>query len=121
MMTEQEKDVISTAYDRYGDRAVIWVRQIDGSAVYFSDVRTLVRQSGVRGNVIDAFMEVLSDEQGRLNAGKDFLERSYFFSSICWDVLKGDNEEVRFNYLMANLNAGRGARYMHFPLCHVGH
>ncbi|CAL5359617.1 unnamed protein product [Camellia sinensis] len=86
MMTETEKDVISNAYDTYGDRsvpAVMWVGRIDGNAVYFSDVRSLVRQLGVRRNVIDAFAEVLSDEQERLNAGKDFPENSYFFSSIC--------------------------------------
>lgn len=29
----------------------MWVGRIDGNAVYFSDVRSLVRQLGVRGNV----------------------------------------------------------------------
>ncbi|GMP61627.1 hypothetical protein CsSME_00024015 [Camellia sinensis var. sinensis] len=121
MMTETEKDVISNAYDTYGDRAVMWVGRIDGNAVYFSDVRSLVRQLGVRGNVIDAFAEVLSDEQERLNAGKDFPENSYFFSSICWDVMKGDNVEAKFKYVTSNLHAGRDARYIHFPVCHLGH
>ncbi|GMP48230.1 hypothetical protein CsSME_00015653 [Camellia sinensis var. sinensis] len=121
MMTETEKDVISNAYDRYGDRVVMWVGRIDGNAVYFSDVRSLVRQLGVRGNVIDAFAEVLSDEQERLNVGKDFPENSYFFSSICWDVMKGDNVEAKFKYVTSNLRAGRDARYIHFPVCHLGH
>ncbi|CAL5428078.1 unnamed protein product [Camellia sinensis] len=121
MMTDTEKDVISNAYDRYGDRAVMWVGRIDGNAVYFSDVRSLVRQLGVRGNVIDAFAEVLCDEQERLNVGKDFPENSYFFSSICWDVMKGDNVEAKFKYVTSNLRAGRDARYIHFPVCHLGH
>ncbi|CAL5342304.1 unnamed protein product [Camellia sinensis] len=120
-MTEIEKDVISNAYNRYGDRAVMCVGRIDGNAVYFSDVRSLVRQLGVRGNVIDAFAEVLSDEQERLNAGKDFPENSYFFSNICWDVMKGDNVEARFKYVTSNLHAGRDAHYMHFPIFHLGH
>ncbi|KAI8017488.1 hypothetical protein LOK49_LG04G03182 [Camellia lanceoleosa] len=121
MMSEREKDVIRTAYERYGDRAVMWVGRDDGNAVYFSDVRSLVRQLGVRGNVIDAFAELLSDDQKRLNAGKDFPENSYFFSSLCWDVLKGDNVEAKLNYVKSNLHAAMGARYMHFPLCHLGH
>ncbi|GMP33757.1 hypothetical protein CsSME_00006937 [Camellia sinensis var. sinensis] len=119
MMTEREKNVISTAYDRYGDsthyscgnrncnvicyhvcRAVLWIGRVDGNAVYFSDVRSLV---------IDAFAEVLSDEQERLNVGKDFPENSYFFSSICWDVMKGDNVEARFNYVTSNVHASKGA------------
>ncbi|CAL5356437.1 unnamed protein product [Camellia sinensis] len=121
MTTETEKDVISNAYDTYGDRAVMWVGRIDGNAVYFSDVRSLVRQLGVRGNVIDAFAEVLSDEQEMLNAGKDFSENSYFFSSICWDMMKGDNMEAKFKNVTSNLHAGKDARYMHFPVCHIGH
>ncbi|KAI8011085.1 hypothetical protein LOK49_LG06G00880 [Camellia lanceoleosa] len=121
MMSEREKEVISSAYERYGDRAVMWVGRDDGNAVYFSDVRSLVRQLGVRGNVIDAYAEVLSDDQETLNAGKDFPENSYFFSSICWDVLKGDNEQAKFNYVKSNIHAAMGARYMHFPICHLGH
>ncbi|KAI8024824.1 hypothetical protein LOK49_LG02G00259 [Camellia lanceoleosa] len=121
MMSEREKEVISSAYERYGDRAMMWVGRDDGNAVYFSDVRSLVRQLGVRGNVIDAFAEVLSDDQETLNAGKDFPENSYFFSSICWDVLKGDNLEGKFNYVKSNLHAAMGARYIHFPICHLGH
>lgn len=50
-MTEREKDVISTTYDRYEDMVVMWIGQKDDNAVYFSDVRALVRQSGVSGNV----------------------------------------------------------------------
>ncbi|KAI7997595.1 hypothetical protein LOK49_LG10G01229 [Camellia lanceoleosa] len=84
MISERENDVVSTAYNHYGDRAVIWVGRQDGNAVFFSDVRSLVRQVDMRGNVIDAFAEVLSDDQDRLNAGKDFPDSSYFFSSICW-------------------------------------
>ncbi|KAI7995225.1 Protein NPG1 [Camellia lanceoleosa] len=113
--------VIVTLYALHICRAVMWVGRDDGNAVYFSDVRSLVRQLGVRGNVIDAFAELLSDEQKSLNAGKDFPDNSYFFSSICWDVLKGDSVEAKLNYVKSNLHAGMGARYMHFPLSHLGH
>ncbi|GMP62988.1 hypothetical protein CsSME_00024865 [Camellia sinensis var. sinensis] len=121
MMTEQEKGIISSAYDRYGDGALMWIGRGDDNAVYFSDVKAIVRQGVVRGNVIDAYAEVLSDEQTRLNAGKDFPENSFFFSSICLDMMKNDNVAARNNYVMSNLSAARGARYIHFPICHLFH
>lgn len=66
-------------------------------------------------------MEVLTDEQNGLNAGKDFLDNSYFFSNICWDVMESDNVDARSNYVTSNLHDGRDARYMHFPICCLGH
>ncbi|KAI8021267.1 hypothetical protein LOK49_LG03G03135 [Camellia lanceoleosa] len=121
MMTEQEKDIISSAYDRYGDDALMWIGRGGDNAVYFSDVKAIVRQDVVRGNVIDAYAEVLSDEQTRLNVGKDFPENSFFFSSICLDMMKNDNVAARNNYIMSNLSVARGARYIHFPICHLFH
>ncbi|GMP23298.1 hypothetical protein CsSME_00000949 [Camellia sinensis var. sinensis] len=122
MMSKREKDVITSAYDKYSDRCVVmWVGRKDGNAVYFSGVQAIVKHEGVRENVIDAYAEVLFDEQEKLNVGKDFPKNSYFFSSICWDVMKGENVDIRFKYLTTNLHAGRGAHYIHFPVCHLGH
>ncbi|KAI7993023.1 hypothetical protein LOK49_LG12G02688 [Camellia lanceoleosa] len=70
-----------------GRRVVMWVGRKDGNAVYFSDVRAMVKQGGVREN----------------------------------DVMKVENMDTRFKYLNTNLHAGRGARYIHFPICHLGH
>ncbi|KAI7982223.1 Chaperone protein dnaJ 2 [Camellia lanceoleosa] len=97
------------------------VGQNDDNTVYFFNVRALVRQLGVRGNVIDAFAKVLSDKQNRLNTGKDFPKNSYFFRSICWDVMKSDNVDARSNYVTSNLHSGRDARYIYFSICHLGH
>lgn len=64
---------------------------------------------------------VLTGEQGRLNAGKDFSKNSYFFSSIYLDMMRNKNVSARNNYVMTNLTAAGGARYIHFPICHLSH
>ncbi|KAI8008522.1 hypothetical protein LOK49_LG07G02432 [Camellia lanceoleosa] len=43
MMTKHEKDIISSAYDRDSDGAVMWVGRGDGNAIYFSDVKAIIR------------------------------------------------------------------------------
>ncbi|KAI8026827.1 hypothetical protein LOK49_LG02G00721 [Camellia lanceoleosa] len=116
MMMQQKKDIISSAYERYGDGTTMWVRRVDGNAVYFSDVRAIVRQA-----VIDTYVEMLADEQTRLNVEKEFPETSYFFSSICLDMMKNENLSARYNYVTSNLVATKGARYIHFPICHLSH
>ncbi|KAI8026345.1 hypothetical protein LOK49_LG02G00712 [Camellia lanceoleosa] len=116
MMMQQKKDIISSAYERYGDGATMWVRRVDGNAVYFSDVRAIVHHA-----VIDTYVEMLADEQTRLNVEKEFPETSYFFSSICLDMMKNENLSARYNYVTSNLVATKGARYIHFPICHLSH
>ncbi|XP_028103251.1 uncharacterized protein LOC114302424 [Camellia sinensis] len=83
MMTAAEKKKITDAYNRDGDSAVMWDGQGHGVAVYFTDVKSLVRQSEIRGNVIDAYAVLLSAEHERINEGVDAADKSYFFSSIC--------------------------------------
>ncbi|KAI7994884.1 hypothetical protein LOK49_LG11G00067 [Camellia lanceoleosa] len=47
MMTAAEKKKITDAYNRDGDSAVMWDGQGHGVAVYFTDVKSLVRQSEI--------------------------------------------------------------------------
>ncbi|GMP90777.1 hypothetical protein CsSME_00041752 [Camellia sinensis var. sinensis] len=69
----------------------MWDGQGHGVAVYFTDVKSLVRQSEIRGNVIDAYAMLLNAEQKRINEGVDAADKSYFFSSICLDMMKNNN------------------------------
>ncbi|KAI7994849.1 Endoglucanase 8 [Camellia lanceoleosa] len=54
--------------------------------VCFVDIKSLVRPSSVRGNVIDAYTVLLMEEQDRLAVGVDFPDKSYVFSSICLGI-----------------------------------
>ncbi|GMP80550.1 hypothetical protein CsSME_00035602 [Camellia sinensis var. sinensis] len=111
MMTAAEKKKITDAYNRDGDSAVMWDGQGHGVAVYFTDVKSLVCQSEIRGNVIDAYAVLLNAEQERINEGVDAADKSYFFSSICLDMMKNNNVWSRNRYVLDNLRAAKLFRY----------
>ncbi|KAI7992665.1 putative carboxylesterase 15 [Camellia lanceoleosa] len=52
MMTYEEKEKIMKAYERNGDRAVMWASSESGVAVYFTDVKSLVRGESICGNSV---------------------------------------------------------------------
>ncbi|KAI7980176.1 hypothetical protein LOK49_Contig184G00002 [Camellia lanceoleosa] len=121
MLTAAEKKKITDAYNRDGDSAVMWDGQAHAVAVYFTDVKSLVRQTEIRGNVIDAYAVLLNDEQERINEGVDAADKSYFFSSICLDMMKNNNVRSRNRYVLDNLRAAKLFRFVHFPLCKDSH
>ncbi|GMP69894.1 hypothetical protein CsSME_00028978 [Camellia sinensis var. sinensis] len=98
MITATEKKKITDAYNRDGDSAVMWDGHGHGVAVYFTDVKSLVRQSEIRGNE-------------RINEGVDAADKSYFFSSICLDMMKNNNVRSRNRYVLDNLHAAKLFRY----------
>ncbi|KAI7987112.1 hypothetical protein LOK49_LG13G01106 [Camellia lanceoleosa] len=108
MLTAAEKKKITDAYNRDGDSAVMWDGQGHGVAVYFTDVKSLVRQSEIRANE-------------RINEGVDAADKSYFFSSICLDMMKNNNVRSMNRYVLDNLRAAKLFRYVHFPLCKNAH
>ncbi|KAI8031003.1 hypothetical protein LOK49_LG01G03433 [Camellia lanceoleosa] len=121
MMTVAEKKKITDAYNMDGDSVVMWDGQGHGVAVYFTDMKSLVRQAEIRGNVIDAYAVLLNAEQERINEGVDAADKSYFFSSICLDMMKNNNVRSRNRYVLDNLRAAKLFRYIHFPLCKDSH
>lgn len=61
----------------------MWAGMNSCVAVYFTDIKNLVRGDSIRGNVIDANADILLIEQANIVAGDDLSDKSYFFSSIC--------------------------------------
>ncbi|GMP47791.1 hypothetical protein CsSME_00015374 [Camellia sinensis var. sinensis] len=83
MVTVEEKFRITKGYDTHGDRAVMWEDGAAGVVVYFSDVKNLIRQNCIRGNVIDAYVELLKSDHLRMYGDNELADKSYFFSSVC--------------------------------------
>lgn len=83
MMTVEEKCRIKQSYDRHGGRAVMWEDGEVGMVVDFSDVKNLIRQSSICGNVIDAYVELLKSKHVRMYGDDELADKSYFFSSVC--------------------------------------
>ncbi|CAL5352922.1 unnamed protein product [Camellia sinensis] len=113
-MTFEEKTKIKQAYDRNGDGAIVWVDDSTGVTVDFTDLKGLVRQSSVRGNllcatqVIDAYTELLKTDQLKVFGNDD------------QDMVKSVDVEGLIS-LCGNISAGTMCRFIHFPMCHNGH
>ncbi|KAI8022241.1 hypothetical protein LOK49_LG03G03837 [Camellia lanceoleosa] len=103
------------------NRAVMWKDVTNAMLVYFVDVKNLIRQSCIRGNVIDTYVELLKSDQLRMYGDDDLAEKSYFFSSICLDMVKNKDVRAIEVYVRRNVFAGSEFRYFHFPMCHLGH
>ncbi|KAI7980430.1 hypothetical protein LOK49_Contig148G00001 [Camellia lanceoleosa] len=101
--------------------AVMWSSRESGVAVYFTDVKSLVRGESICGNVIDAYAETLVTEQANVCAGDVLADKSYFFSSICMSVFKSGNNQAVESYVLKNFGASKECRYIHFPICNNAH
>ncbi|GMQ11391.1 hypothetical protein CsSME_00054045 [Camellia sinensis var. sinensis] len=121
MMTVEEKCRIKQGYDRHGDRAVMWEDGEVGVVVDFSDVKNLIRQSSICGNVIDAYVELLKSEHLRMYGDDELADKSYFFSSVCLDMVKNDDVRAMEKFVRTNVSTASDCRFIHFPVCHDGH
>ncbi|KAI7991085.1 hypothetical protein LOK49_LG12G01644 [Camellia lanceoleosa] len=92
LVKDDMKRKISTAYERDGDDAVIWIGGKKDVFVYFFDIKNLVRHSVTRENVVDACAELLVSKQDVLAAGMVSPEKFYFFSGISLQQLVSDIE-----------------------------
>ncbi|GMP98618.1 hypothetical protein CsSME_00046437 [Camellia sinensis var. sinensis] len=121
MMTVEEKCRIKQGYDRHGDQAVMWEDGEAGVVVDFSDVKNLIRQSSIYGNVIDAYVELLKSEHLRMYGDDELADKSYFFSSVCLDIVKKDDVRAMEKFDRTNVSAASDCQFIHFPMCHDGH
>ncbi|KAI7981813.1 hypothetical protein LOK49_Contig12G00016 [Camellia lanceoleosa] len=121
MMTVEEKCKIKQGYDRHGDRAVMWEDRYAGVVVDFTDVKNIIRQSAVCGNVIDGYVELLKSEHVKMYGADGLDDKSYFFSSVCLDMIKSEDVRAREKFVRTNVSAATDCRFIHFPMCHDGH
>ncbi|XP_058225350.1 uncharacterized protein LOC131334384 isoform X2 [Rhododendron vialii] len=63
-LLREEKDKIKRIWDEADTSTIIWSGTHMGCCVFPNDIRQLMIESAISGNVIDAYAEVLSNEQG---------------------------------------------------------
>ncbi|KAI7997040.1 hypothetical protein LOK49_LG10G01827 [Camellia lanceoleosa] len=119
MMTVEEKCKIKQGYDRHGDQAVMWEDREAGVVVDFTDVKNIIRQSAVCGNVIDGYVEFFGEHVKMY--GCELADKSYFFSSVCLDMVKSEDVRAREKFVRTNVSAATDCRFIHFSMCHDGH
>ncbi|KAI7994766.1 hypothetical protein LOK49_LG11G00750 [Camellia lanceoleosa] len=66
--------------------------------------------------VIDAYAYILLIEQANVGSGDDLTDKSYFFNSICIDVIKRSNAKTIESYVLKNFALSKDFRVMKQPL-----
>ncbi|KAI8543832.1 hypothetical protein RHMOL_Rhmol08G0250000 [Rhododendron molle] len=64
LLSSEEKAKIKKIWDEVYTSTIIWSGTVVGCTVFVEDIRQLIVDSAISGNVIDAYVEILSTEQG---------------------------------------------------------
>ncbi|KAF7143205.1 hypothetical protein RHSIM_Rhsim05G0009200 [Rhododendron simsii] len=64
LLSSEEKAKIKKMWDEAYTSTIIWTGTVVGCTVFVEDIRQLIVDSAISGNVIDAYVEILSTEQG---------------------------------------------------------
>ncbi|KAI8023391.1 hypothetical protein LOK49_LG03G03794 [Camellia lanceoleosa] len=97
---------------------IMWEDATTGVVVYFSDVKNLIHQNCIHGNVIDAYGELLKSDHLRMYGDDELADKSYFFNS---DMVKNNDIRAMEKFVRRNVSAASECRFIHFPMCHTGH
>ncbi|KAI8022616.1 hypothetical protein LOK49_LG03G02422 [Camellia lanceoleosa] len=116
LLSTQEKGNLKEAYEKGGDSAQVWTRPHVSNSVSFNDIRAIVKGLTLRGNVIDAYVEMLMYEQQTKAPKSADDEKSYIFSTLCLPTIRDVAEDVRDRYLALRAPHALKARYIQFPI-----
>ncbi|KAI7995976.1 hypothetical protein LOK49_LG11G02362 [Camellia lanceoleosa] len=95
LLSTQEKGKLKEAYEKGGDSAQVWTGPHVSNSVSFNDIRAIVKGLTLRGNVIDAYAEMLMYEQQTKAPKSADDEKSYIFSTLCLPTIRDVAEDVR--------------------------
>ncbi|CAL5353654.1 unnamed protein product [Camellia sinensis] len=82
---ENDKCLLNKIYNLETTDAIIWSGTRNRVYVTLHDVDAILRDGDTANNVIDNFVEMLQIEQ---EAKKPEKNKSFFFSSFCWSLVK---------------------------------
>ncbi|GMP64133.1 hypothetical protein CsSME_00025553 [Camellia sinensis var. sinensis] len=126
LLSTQEKDKLKEAYEKEGGqvgfqtyyyrfafvhefsvqqmsclivRVQVWTGQNGSNSASFNDIRAIVKGLTLRGNVIDAYAEMLMYEQQIKAPASTDEKKSYIFSTSCLPMIRDMSEDVRDRYL----------------------
>ncbi|KAI8017318.1 hypothetical protein LOK49_LG04G00399 [Camellia lanceoleosa] len=68
LLSTQEKGKLEEAYEKGGDSAQVWNGPHVSNSVSFNDIRAIVKGLTLRGNVIDAYAEMLILKEGTVES-----------------------------------------------------
>ncbi|CAL5385665.1 unnamed protein product [Camellia sinensis] len=118
-MSKQDKQKVQALQKNRGDELLVWKGDSKATHVYFDDIVNLINEESIHSNLIDAYAELLHEQQEVVNPTSD--EASLIFTSMCLKVIREYHPRKRSKYIDAHVKNYQGERYLLFPLHHEYH
>ncbi|GMQ08510.1 hypothetical protein CsSME_00052205 [Camellia sinensis var. sinensis] len=105
--------------DLPGQKLLVWKGDSKATHVYFDDIVNLIKEESIHSNLIDAYAELLHEQQEVVNLTSD--EVLLIFTSMCLKVIREYHPRKRSKHIDAHVKNYQGERYLPFPLHHEYH
>ncbi|CAL5398964.1 unnamed protein product [Camellia sinensis] len=80
-MSKHDKQKVQALQKNGGDELLVWKGDSKATHVYFDDIVNLIKEESIHSNLIDAYAELLHEQQEVVNPTSD--EASLIFTSMC--------------------------------------
>ncbi|XP_028062876.1 uncharacterized protein LOC114266192 [Camellia sinensis] len=118
-MSKHDKQKVQALQKNGGDELLVWKGDSKATHVYFDDIVNLIKEESIHSNLIDAYAELLHEQQEVVNPTSD--EASLIFTSMCLKVIRKYHPRKRSKHIDAHVKNYQGERYLLFPLHHEYH
>ncbi|KAI8022380.1 Exocyst complex component SEC15A [Camellia lanceoleosa] len=82
-------------------RLIVWDGGESGIQVHITDIKDLVQENSIHGNVIDAYGAMLTDMHRTVSGRREYQGTAYVYSSVCAFFL-----DVAIWYIISLVNSG---------------
>ncbi|XP_028096747.1 uncharacterized protein LOC114296636 [Camellia sinensis] len=121
MLKDEDRELLQRMYTLEGDGLIVWDGGHNGIQVHFTDIKDLVQQNSIHGNVIDAYGAMLTEMHKMVSGRAEYVGTSYIYTSVCSDMMRNSSAVSRAKYLNVHMKAARGCRYTVIPIYNANH
>ncbi|CAL5353398.1 unnamed protein product [Camellia sinensis] len=82
MLKDEDRELLQRMYTLEGDGLIVWDGGHNGIQVHFTDIKDLVQQNSIHGNVIDAYGAMLTEMHKMVSGRAEYVGTSYIYTSV---------------------------------------
>lgn len=121
MLKDEDRQLLEKMYSLEEDGLIVWDGGHNGIQVHFTDIKDLVQQNSIHGNVIDAYAAMLTEMRKTVSGRAEFVGTTYVYTSVCSDMMRNSSAMSRTKYLNVHMKIAQGCRYTLFPIYNANH
>ncbi|GMP62293.1 hypothetical protein CsSME_00024449 [Camellia sinensis var. sinensis] len=121
MFKDEDIKLVEKMYSLDRDGLIVWDGGDNGIQIHFTNIKDLVQQNLVNGNVIDAYAAMLTEMHRTVSGGREHKRATYVYCSVCSDMMCNPSTLSRTKYLNVHRKAARNCRYTVYPIFHAKH